>query len=65
MQRDRAHAIVHTLASDDPFSMRDVLLLFLWPDVRVSVVVGARGTVHVMSRGPALRRPLLDEVAQA
>ena len=42
-----------------------MLLLFLRPEVRVSVVVGARGTVYVMSRGPSWSRPLFDEVAQA
>jgi hypothetical protein len=65
MRRDGVYAIVHTHPSDGPFSTRDVLLLFLRPEVRVSVVVGARGTVYVMSRGPSWRRPLFDEVAQA
>ena len=65
MRRDGAYAVVHTHPSDGPFSEWDALLLFLRPEVRALVVVGARGTVYLMSRLSSWTRPLFDELAQA
>lgn len=50
MRVDREYLSVHTHPSDCSFSRDDALLLFVRPTIRAVVVLGARGSVYVLSR---------------